>query len=412
MVNHQDRLDRIRKVRSLNEVSEIFKSISGDVASHTREVSKLTDSTRRMVAKAAKDETLVINRSGRRPQRISTRSPRASGDYAESFNAFKAPPSTSIDKHMQIVDALYDNARELDAVEAMLRQSFAGAKAQPSVLKAIASLKKEVNARVHEALSSLNKLAEKHFPDEMKKLRDQLTSLLLDLVPEDQYEDIESIDYAAMNAEGNYELSAYLEIKDLKNNDGYVFEEYCVVLTGVVHPKSHRVTYYLNTMPDFRHPGSYALGKQINNAKEMEHQLRMMLAHNDVVSDLDRKPMPMDTKEAKAKGFKNIRGVGEVTVKDDALFLELNTAKSKSPAGQKAIVDQVIPLLNAASGRKKDTAITYTTVNRGGKKLLKFILVFRPGSGAKFNTSKLANAQQMLELDDRQMKDLRRFLKD
>ena len=402
----KDRLEKIRKVRSLNDILEIIKEISKEVGEDAKTVNRLQTSL-----SAARDETIEINR-GRAPKttRINTKNKPQKHEFSGLLQDFKAPPAAQVEKHSLVVQRLYENAKELDAAEAMLKQAFSGVKNQRQALAGIKALRQEVDASISKALGALNGIATKHFPSDMEELRDQLTSYLLDSVPESNYSDLLFLEYVTLGDSGEIVFSVYIEIKQLRNDKGYVFDDYIIVLTGVVNAKG-AIAYYINSHPEFRAPGKIPLGKQIANVAQMQHQASMLLAHNNISTDLDRRPMPLSHDDAKARGFDKLPGVDGVVIKDDALLLRL--VKS-DPATHTRIVKEVIPLLNQAIGRKKDTAISWKPVTVGSKKYLKFILFFKPdGSGKnEINRSKFKDIQDLLNLDERTSEQLRKGLRD
>jgi hypothetical protein len=404
----KDRLEKIRKVRSLNDILDIIKDITKDVNSDGNVVKNLFTSL--SARRGGQDEEITIQHTAKRPTRVSTRSKPSGGDLGIQIKDFKAPPKSAIEKHVQVLTRLYDNAKELDAVEAMLRQTFSGVKHQGTALNAVKALQKEVDNSIHTALTALNKVATKHFPTEMEKLRDQLTAFLLDNIPENLYDDMAFLEYASLGDNGEIIFSVYVEIKNLKNGKGYVFDEYFIILTGVVNVKGN-ISYYINALPDFRVPGKYQLGKQITNAAQMEIQASMLLNHNDVVTDMDRRPLPLSKKDASTRGFGNVPGAGEVEVKDDALYVQILKDDNRTVTN---IIKSTMALLNGALGRKRDTSISYKRVTRNGKKWVKFILYFKPdaNSANSLNRNKFNEIKDTLDLDDATAERLRRAMLD
>lgn len=403
----QDRLEKIRKVRSLNDVLDIIKELTKEVTEDGKIVKRMFTSL-----SARKDEEITIRHTGPavKPKRITTRRSASPGNFGVKIKDFKVPPKGAIEKHVDVLQRLYDNAKELDAVEAMLRQAFSGVKNQNTALRGVQALQAEVDRSIETALSALNKVATKHFPTEMNELRDQLTGFLLDNIEENQYKDMGFLEYASLGAKGEILFSVYVEIKDLKNDNGYVFDEYFIILTGVVD-KTGNISYYINALPDFRVPGKYQLGKEIENVQQMEHQAAMLLAHNDVITHLDRKPMPISKDDAKTKGFQNIPGVAGVEVKDDSLYIQL---AKEDPRTISNVVTTTMALLNQALGRKRDTSISWKRVTRGSKKYIKFILYFKPDAKTSnsLNVNKMKEIQHIFDLDDATLQKLRRSMLD
>lgn len=407
MAHNEDRFERIRKVRSLRDLTDILASVEKDITAGVSAAARLRAN---QVATAA-DETYVIGEPGR-VRRIGTKTKTRKIDFSAKIAGFKAPSKASMEKHAKLLQGMYDNAKELDAIEAMLRTSFNGIKAQKAAIDAIVRLRKEVDTSLHSALETLNDVAAKHIPKEMESLRDQAVAWLLDNLPADQYEDLGHMEYVTVGDNpGEVSFSVYIEISMLKNSHGYVFDEYFITLTGVVNAKGG-IAYFVNALPDFKVPGKFPVGKQVTSESAMTQRISMLLAHNDVAPHIDKAPLPLhDSKDAASQGFTAIKGVKSAMVKDDALYLEIPATASAQ--GQKRIVSETVQLLNLAMRRKKDAAISHKKVTKGGKTYLKFILVFKPGATpTSVNTSRLNEISHILDLDDNQMRSLRRSMLD
>lgn len=404
----KDRADRIRKVRSLAELLEILKEIRVESESDSKTAQRLFKS----LSTGPKDETIVIQHApAGKVSRISTRGKKVKIDFTGKVTNFKAPPSSSIEKHVTVLQSLYENAKELDAVEAMLRQQFTGVKAQQAALAGVTALRTSVDASIQTALTALNRVATNHFPSEMEALRDELTEYLINNIPEDQYEDIGFLEYVSLGGKGEIVFSVYVEIDLLKNSGGYVFDEYFIILTGIVNSKGG-IAYFVNALPDFKVPGKYPMGKQVSSLMEIQQRVSLLLAHNDVMTRFERAPLPFhDDKDAHSKGFTAITGVKGAKVADDALLLEVNTTASLTV--QKKIAAETTLLLNQAMRRKKDASISWKKITQGGKTYLKFILYFKPGSApTNLNLTKFNEMVHTLNLDDSTTRKLRYSLLD
>ncbi len=407
----KDRLEKIRKVRSFNDILDLIKEIGADVMADGKIVRKMGVSL-----SASKDETIELRHGGIEkpkrtgPRKISTRRNQLGSSFKVRLEKFVSPPKTAIEKNLGVVQRLYDNAKELDALEALLTQGFSQTKNKNAALAGVRALKKEVEQSINAALSALNGIAKKHLPTELEQMRDVLTEFLLDNIPEKDYTDIGYLEYVSLPNKDSIMFSVYVEIEDLKNNNGYVFDEYFVILTGVIDLRNGTMAYHINALPDFRVPGKYDLGYAVETETEMEHRVSMLLAHNDVITQMDRRPMPIEKDDQHSQHFLGINGVVGVDVRDDALYLQV---EKPDPKTINRIVSTVLPLLNQSIGRKKDTSISWKQVTRGGKKYLKFILYFKPDQRAKqVNTGILDDIRNLFDLDDKQVSALRRSLLD
>lgn len=414
-----DRLDAVRRVRSLNDLTEITALVRKDLNNSIQALKNLTPAKRSIRSLAAQrlgfqalaaNEEDAIELLPGRFKRISTKGRKSKVDALQvKLDKFVAPPAAKIQKNLKIVQELHDNAKELDALEAMLEQTFRSAKNHPAALKAVRALRVEVDGIVHNALELLNTIAAKHIPDQLQDLRDRVVEYLLDTIDASRYEDIGYSEYVTLPDSNTVQFSVYIDLDELKNDRGYVFDEYFIVLTALVDVRTKSMEMYVNSMPDFRVPGKYPLGQAVTSQSNLEQRISMLLAHNDLITTMDRSPMPISGADAQAK-FGSIKGVIGVEVKDDSLMVQV--AKQDKAANTR-IASEVTSLLNGVMRRKKDSSISWKETTVGGKKYLKFILYFKPGSAPKsLNTGKMNELIDLFDLSKGQQDALRRSLLD
>jgi hypothetical protein len=183
-------------------------------------------------------------------------------------------------------------------------------------------------------------------------------------------------------------------------------------LTGLVDRKGV-IHYFLNALPDFKAPGKFNIGQEVRDDDEMFNRMSMLLAHNDVITELERKPMPLTTKSAKEKGFHSIDGVSEVHVVDDTL--RVTVLKSKQNKLDEFKVE-VRNLLRAVIGRRsKSKVLPRVAKDNKGNTVLVFSLVPDiPDTDEKkdyaINVSKLRDLQHVLGLPEDVIEDVRKAM--
>lgn len=407
-----NRLEKIRKSRSVNDLIDIINEIAKEVRSGKKAVEKLTISI-----SAKNEDEIKIDHSGKKsPEKMKITQKTPSEDtLGVKLTKFVVPPKDVLVKHNSTIQSMYENASELDAAEALLQQTFAGVKNQPAALRALRALKEEVDSSLNRAFSALNKLANKHLPTEMEQLSDSLISYLIDHLDKKSYDNMTKMVYVAPDESNNILFSIYIGIEGLKNGSGFVFDEFYVILTGLVDKKGY-IRYFLNTLPDFKVPGKYPVGKEITTEKDMIQRFKFLLAHNDLVSDFERKPMPLTTDQAKTKGLTNIPNVSDAYVEDDALYVVIKKGKD-SDRVIKSVVLSVMPLLNLLVGnaRRSKSVIKYKPLARKGTTVLQFILTPQLATGddqdLSLNLQKLKELKSLLDLSDKEVEAIKHALK-
>lgn len=404
------RIERLRKTRSINDVVAVVRNIAIDVRSSSRSVS--TSATRKSVDTGEIEIDHTTQTAVTPPSRVSVKSPAATNtSLGVKLTKFVAPDPAAVKKHSDVIERLHENAQELESAEALVRQAFAKAKNQKQVLSAIHALQEEINSNLARAFTSLDAVANKHLPEEMETLGDSLVAYIIDHVNPKFYSNIHKEVYATFDGP-NTVFSMYVVINELQASTGFVYDEFYVILTGTVTPGSI-IRYYLNTMPDFKIPGHFPVGKEVKNTAELTVRVSTLIAHNDIASDLDRKPMPLNTKRAHTGGLAAIKYVEDAYVLDDSLFIVVEKGR-ETRKNLVEIQQQVVPLLNqlTKNARRTKGVVQMKTLVQKGKTVLQFI--FTPGSDQSVHTlnlDRLNDVQNMLELSKEEVHALKEILK-
>ena len=253
------RMEKLRKVRSFNDVLAILKDIAKEVIAGKEAVSELKTSLSagtNPVTEITIDHTGSARPTTPRKVTVGPKVPNPGSLTGLKLTKFVAPPIAVVRKHYSVISALHDNANELEAIEALITQAFASAKNQKQTLVAIKALRKEVESSLQKAFTALDSIAQKHLPTEMENLGDALVSYIIDSLNPRSYDNLEKEVYVALDEAKNIVFSMYISLKGLKNRTGFVFDEYYIILTGVINNKSV-IHYYLNAIPEFKVPGKY-----------------------------------------------------------------------------------------------------------------------------------------------------------
>jgi hypothetical protein len=353
----------------------------------------------------------------------------------ENYHAPSIETAEKMQNKVDVIHDLHENLVELDAAREKIKQQFRGAKNLKIALGGIQALQDELTETLQKAYDMLEAIAHKHIPEELEQMNELLVDFLHDNIPETKYEDMREEVYVTMKrpddkTEGvvsrgpkkikidiknaDFAFHCYTIIDKLKNSDGYEFEEYCIVLTGLVD-RTGVLHYFLNALPDFKSPGKFNIGQEVTDEHAMNTRLSLLLAHNDLVTELERKPMPLTTKTAKEKGFHSIAGVEEVHVVDDTLRVTITKGEA-TPSKIENIKMEVRSLLNAVlSKRSKSKVLPRKAKNSKGQIVLIFSLIPDiPDTDERrdysINVSKLHEMQKALGLPDDVVEDVKKAM--
>lgn len=378
------RIAKIKGARSLNDILDVVSEITYEFKNSSAIVSKLVSSL---------SSELVMDMRDTKPRTIK---------MTVKEENYVPPKLEDLKKPVDVVNRLHDNALELDAAEAMIKQSFAGNKKLPNALSAIKALKDEIDDSINDAFEALEAIAEKHVPKKFERLADSITSHVIDVLPVKTYGSItrQLLVVPDVKEKSMFHFCSYIGVTKLKNLQGFTYEEYFFVVTGVVD-NTGNMHYLINGLPDFKIPGSYPLGKEINDLGAARKHIDMLLDHNNFVIDHGRLPMPVSPERAKTAGFTEIRGVVSVDVKDDEFIATLEPTVTDRLRDR--IVIELLARLNSIVGAKKnDKLFQYKPVMRSGKKAIQIILVPNIGRKANLSIQQLDEFAELMNMTDKQ----------
>ena len=376
------RIEAIRKARSLNDVLSIVSQIEKEYHKNVAVVDELAESI---------SAEIVMDGRKRNPASV-------------KVTKYVAPKSVELKKHWDVINSMYDSVMELDAAEAVMKQSFAGNKKTAPALKALQALKADIDEKLNHAFDAINSIAEKHLPYDLQKMSDKVVSTLLDHLNPKSYKDISRQVYVAPVDKAMH-FSVYITVDALKTESGFVFDQYNFVLTGVVDQQGN-IEYFLTSIPDFKSPGRFPLGKQVSSTQDAQKRIDILLAHNDFLLTQDKLSLPFDEQRAKTSGMTNLKNVENVAIKDDDIIVTLSPTVKTDKVLENTIIDIMARLNGLVGGNARNkTLFTYKVTTKAGKKVVTFALVANVATKDKpllINKEKLDDVVQLLNLTEKQ----------
>ena len=455
MTINSARMERLRRARSLNDVVAIGTEVGKDIT-RVRNISKVLG----IESIAATIKFSHDKVAGTKPGKINvTKKQTAPSDMGAELSSFKSPPLNQVLQHSSVIHSLQENLQELEVAAAMVRTTFNRAKNQAPALKALDALVKEARTTLQNAYDSLGYIAKKHLPKEMALVGEEMRTWLIDNLDRRHYSNLSTSVYVTVGQDAatgklphqqfgtkakkptKTKLSVlpkpkkketevptkeelkqdilfafYINIEDLKDSSGAVLSNYYVILTGVISARSKKMRYFLTGLPEFQAPGVYAPGAEVATPGEAIQRLRMLLSTNDILSSLEKKPMPINTADAARKGFNRLPGVSSTYVADDSLWVVMKKTKDLDAAIEK-VVGHVFPLLNKAVGNDRRTTrnpIKYKHIIRKGENIIQFFLtpnVKKSDSQPGITAEQLMDLKESLGIPAHVMEDIKKVLK-
>lgn len=409
--DNESRITKIRNSRSINDLIAVINDIVDDLKSSKKTLSNLMLST--SASKKYDDGEFTIDRTGKNAPRVvkvslKPSSPSTVKIAGKKLKNFVVPSVSSMASHTKVLQDLYANAIELESIDAMIKQSFSTATNYSRTAGALKALRQEVDRLIDNALTVLNKLASKHIPSEMKALSEQLVEFVLDYVDPKTYSQTTQFLYVAP-INGTIQFSFYVSLDDLKDKSGFIYSEYYIVLTGVIDKKGF-ITYFLNTLPDFKIPGKYDIGENITSEADMLKRIKLLFSVNDVIIEHEKLPIPANTGNLSNYKITSIPGIIKAEVIDNKIVVKTKVTRE---ATINKIIVQLIPLFNRLAGvsHTSKSIFKYNIRKMADGSVIQFILVPTEKRDKKINSSKIKDLQKILDLDDKSIERIKLALK-
>lgn len=390
----------IRNSRSLKELDGIVKRIGDNVK---RKKSKLRTIFKKLskifkfgMSLSAKDETIEVGRNvvGMKPQRSKT-SPTA---YLKDYDHPK--DTKSLAASLGHIEEFFQLAYELEVAELTLSKKYSGfEKSKTKALKAVQDHIDEVSNSLNEAFRLLNKASEKirrdHAPKELSTWSRALYNHLNKVLDKSAYSEImEPVMYASVDKDGSINYQYFIEIEGVVDTSGFEFEEYWIVLTATITNKG-ALTYHLITLDGFETPGTFDLGRPVKDRASMLRRAVTLLNVDKVVSHLEKKPMPLNTRDVKQSKVAKIKGIKNVKILNNTLYVFLNKTVTAKQIND-ILNDLIPPLKNMMGVRQTSSRVMHNIEKtRTGQKVIKFVLT--PKFGSKEDHTTVQQFEQLRE---------------
>lgn len=413
-------VERLRKCRSIVEISNVVNAISLSTKEAVKSLQKSSNRSSRVRMKvslsAGSDQAMKLTQ-GRRGQKVVQDNAVLTDLRGVKLAKFVPPNKATLAKHAEMLHKLHGNEMDLNAAEGMLLHSFNSGSAQRSVLAAIKALKKETQAGLDKAFSVLNNVGVNHIPPEMTAVVKEMGKYVETHIPKTQYTEFhDDMDYVVPASTDNkgdeFQFCHYTQLKNLKNDKGYVFENFFLILTGVVNVLGI-MRFYVNAFPNFIAPGHYPVGRAVIDRKDIENRLHLLMMRNDIDTEFESRPLALTPKDLKAKGFTDVPGVKNVEVKNNVLTVDMG--KGVTPDQINKMLSSIIPLLHFHAGGKSTNVVNKPRVVKGVT-YLDFKLTPKRKSDSQdqqFGTdsARLEELQDVLGLDDHKMAAIKKALR-
>ena len=202
------------------------------------------------------------------------------------------PKMDAMRSNFEVVTQLSDKVQELETMYAAVEINFRGVRGQPDTLKAIKTMKAGAEAKLDLALAFLKDIGDKYAPTSFKAMAKQVA----DKLNEDlDFDKAKIAVYATEMATGELSFTMYIELKNLRDENGETFAKFYIVLTCVLSPSPTEknklsVETYVTVMHDFVAPGKFDAGKRVTTDKEALAEIGHLLSLENISTAIGTLP--------------------------------------------------------------------------------------------------------------------------
>jgi len=377
------RTDQIKAARSLNDLAEIVSDIAYEFKNSHAIVKRIIGSLSSTSAAPKKVAPKVAPKPAAAPARRAQKDEDEDNMVLDSRadltsetpdtggvkdSGYVAPKASDLMTHVSTISRMYDEVRDLNSIEALVKQSYEGSKGKPPLLDKIRALKNEVNNTLGDAFEALADVSEKHVPKRLTHFVDKLTEHLIKTVKamvkvadkdRSAYSKLDHQSYVVPDPDSKnvMHFCEYISFENFRDESGAVYDQYFFVVTGVI-TEDGVMKFFLNSFPDFKRPGRYPLGAEVKTVEAASKRVNMLLAHNNFATHQRKQPLPFGEDRAKAM-MGRIPGVVNTVVKDDDMVVSYNP--KLSAADKMKMATAIRARLFAVVGLPKPTGRVYLT---------------------------------------------------
>lgn len=312
-----------------------------------------------------------------------------------------------IEASWAVVSSLKSSLSELDSASIHWANKFRMVKGGEALLRALQTTKRDVEASLKKAMTALDRLGRGSIPAPIPPFIDSLLRKVENAL---DYESIGQQYIIQPDAKtGTPTFYTYIQLNNLKTEDGDIFPAYQIVLTTQTTSAGFKV--WINTLREFELPGKFAIGKQLNvdglGSKAVGQAINLIdaqLSLDHVFSAFRQTISDMP------EGFAH-KSIEKAVVKDDFIYVYLK----KVPESRFMLVaTEIQQALTSAFGLGKKRPLVMKRVKfTSGKQGLRFYIhhISENHPQFKMTNQKLAEVRDLLDLSDDDMAAIRQALK-
>jgi len=328
----------VRKVRSIEEVEEMLKKIVDQVKDDDALMQRFSKLFASMETAAG---SVTIRRSGK-----------SSGVGGTQIDPIFITNLNKLKTSFDVVESLQAKLDILDNLQLQVDHLLKGEGSRVAIGKNISTARKLIEKKLDTAYNFLNTVGKKHEPEIFQTQTDEIISDITTRLYEEKVLGDHDVYVYLTTKDDDAGLttlyfSKYLALFDLKDDTGFVYDEYYIVFTGIVSPNAELNT-YCTTLSKWIVPTKFKPGHEFTNVKNGIAAVEGMLDLENFTHLVSGVPSPLSRGEINL----DAKLVQNVTVKGDIIHVALKPTKQLD-----AVVETVTKQLMAILSAKSDVRV-------------------------------------------------------
>ena len=383
-------LKELNNIRSFHDLQKVFDSVETSIHEDIDTLSNVSQSFEsdsgvivlgdKVPGKPPKEEGWDFN-NGKPKKATKTKSaPRVIIKH-EDYDITTLPTGDSMDSlvdYSECINRMYCNIDNITIAREIAKTQFRTLTKTSDFVKSCDALIAEANAAIGKAFDEIATIAKKHVPTKLKKMfmtvygylfgkepkiqATQYTSLAkpIQVVPIKVGNSINEILFSAGITLRDFKLSPDKSLGETVKN--FKFRVFSIALTAKINIADGKIAYYITAYPDFKLPGTYAVGKQITEDTVIEALGKLLSNYNFKITQRS----PFVTDKSKGNPFKSIYGVKNAKIIHDklAVMLEANLTKTNIGSAKTSIIMMLQKQYNELFRVSFDDSRTVKLTNR------------------------------------------------
>jgi hypothetical protein len=241
------------------------------------------------------------------------------------------PDVKTLTKNFDLADQLDGALFELQQMETVVKQNFAGVHNSDKLLAEIRRTFKVTEQQWTDALKFLQNVASAHVPKEFSKF---VQSVIDQIQAQLGVRKNENTLYVRINKTGNFEFTYYVRLVDITDDRGFVHPQQFLVFTCELVPSHEKNTvnavYYLNVIREFQTPGHVGLGQMIQSVDDATKIVGHLLDLDNIDNSLGTLPITVDPSKISKDQFEYGRIIQSFSVDYSSIsFVFISKASEK-----------------------------------------------------------------------------------